>query len=74
VTGEERASLALMVPCGFCWAVPGTACSEDGLHLARYVRAYRRGLISQEALAVVCEALLQVSSGQVVARVTARPG
>jgi hypothetical protein len=66
VTGAERAAAALMVSCGFCWAVPGTACGQDGLHLARYVRGYRRGLISQEELAVVCNPLEHVSAGQIV--------
>jgi hypothetical protein len=66
VTDAERAAAALMVSCGFCWAVPGTACGQDGLHLARYVRGYRRGLISQEELAVVCGPLKHVSAGQIV--------
>jgi len=43
--------LALMVSCGFCWAAPGTPCGDDGQHLARYLRACRRGLIGREALA-----------------------
>jgi hypothetical protein len=71
VTGAERAAAALMVSCGFCWARPGDACAEAGLHLARYVRAYRKGLISQEELAVVCGPLQHVSAGQVVAQVAA---
>jgi hypothetical protein len=71
VTGEDRAALALMATCGFCWARPGAACGEDGLHLARYVRAYRRGLLSKEDLAVICEVLAQVSAGYVVAEVSA---
>ena len=66
MTGAERAAVALMVSCGFCWATPGTACGQDGLHLARYVRAYRRGLLSQEALTVICETLPQVSAGHLV--------
>jgi hypothetical protein len=74
VTGGERAERALIVSCGFCWAVPGTACSDDGLHVARYVRAYRRGLIGRDELTVICAALPLVSAGQVVAKVTAPPG
>ena len=66
MTGAEEAAVALLVPCGFCWAVPGTACGQDGLHLARYLRAYRRGLISREALKAICEVSPQVSAGQVV--------
>jgi hypothetical protein len=66
VTSAEHSSRALMVSCGFCWAIPGTPCGQGGLHLARYLRAYRRGLISREALAVICAALPQVSAGHVV--------
>jgi hypothetical protein len=73
MTGTERAAVALMTTCGFCWARPGVACGGDGLHLARYVRAYRRGLISREELAVICEPLGQVSAGQVVAHIRAVP-
>jgi hypothetical protein len=68
VTGAERAAVALMVSCGFCWARPGAVCEHQGLHLARYVRAYRRGLISQQELAVICGPLAHVSAGQVVAQ------
>ena len=71
MTGVERAAAALMASCGFCWARPGDACAEAGLHLARYVRAYRKGLISQEELAVVCGPLEHVSAGQIVAQVAA---
>jgi hypothetical protein len=73
VTGAERGAAALMVPCGFCWAVPGTVCGIDGLHLARFVRAYRRGLLSREELAVLCGPPAQVSAGQVVAEVATMP-
>jgi hypothetical protein len=70
VTGAGRAA-ALMVPCGFCWANPGSACGEEGLHLARFVPAYRRGLMSQEELAVICGSLAHAGAGQVVAQVDA---
>jgi hypothetical protein len=63
--------VALMATCGFCWARPGQACGEEGLHLARYVRAYRRGLLGQKDLAAICEALAQVSAGCVVVEVPA---
>jgi hypothetical protein len=71
MTGAQRVAVALMVSCGFCWAKPGSACGQDGLHLARYVRAYRRGLISQEELAAICGPLAHVSAGQVVTQVAA---
>ena len=74
MTGAEQAAVALLVPCGFCWAVPGTACGKDGLHLARYLRAYRRGLISQQALKAICENSPQVSAGQVVVEAAASQG
>jgi hypothetical protein len=73
MTEAERAAAALLVSCGFCWARPGAACGQDGLHLARFVRAYRRGLISQKELAAICEALPQVSAGHVVAEAPATP-
>lgn len=69
--GAQRAAVALMVSCGFCWARPGSVCGAEGLHLARYVRAYRRGLISQEELAVICRPLAHASAGQLVAQVAA---
>jgi hypothetical protein len=71
VTGAERAAAALMATCGFCWARPGVACDEAGLHLARYVRSYRRGLLSREDLATICEALPHVSGGHIVAEAPA---
>jgi hypothetical protein len=73
VTGAERAAVALMATCGFCWARPGVACGEGGLHLARYLRAYRRGLLSQQELVVTCETMAHVSAGYVVPEVLALP-
>ena len=55
MTGAKRAAVALMVSYGFCWARPSSVCGPEGLHLARYVRAYRKGLLSQEVLAVMWE-------------------
>jgi hypothetical protein len=72
MTGAERAAVALMATCGFCWARPGSTCGEQGLHLARYVRAYRRGLLDQKDLAEICEALAQVSAGYIVAEMGRR--
>jgi hypothetical protein len=76
VTDAERAAAALMVWCGFCWAAPGAPCAEEGQHLARYLRAFRRGLIGRDDMTTVCRSLPVVSPGQVVADVlalTARP-
>jgi hypothetical protein len=66
--------LALIVSCGFCWAAPGMPCGDDGQHLARYLRASRRGLIGREALASLCEALPHVSAGQVIRDTAEVPG
>jgi hypothetical protein len=73
VTGNERVASALIVSCGFCWAAPGTPCGDDGMHLARYVRAYRRGLVSRDELAVICEVLPQISAGHVVSEAVVVP-
>jgi hypothetical protein len=73
MTNAERAAVALLVSCGFCWAVPGTACGPEGLHLARYVRCYRRGLLSREALAGICQPVPQASAGHVVTDLTTVP-
>jgi hypothetical protein len=72
VTGPQHAALAGRVWCGFCWADPGAPCRTDGgLHFARYLRAYRRGLISADAIIAVCLAIPAVSHGQVVPEVPA---
>jgi hypothetical protein len=73
VTGAERAALVLLVWCGFCWAEPGTACTLEGQHLARYLRAHRRGLIGRDELTSVCRPLPVASAGQLVADMTAPP-
>jgi hypothetical protein len=36
--------------CGQCWQTPGKPCGPGWDHLARYQRAGRRGLISQDEL------------------------
>jgi hypothetical protein len=37
--------------CGHCWQRPGPACTAEGDHLARWLRAERRGMISRTELA-----------------------
>jgi hypothetical protein len=59
-------TLAMMVPCGFCWAEHNKACTSEGQHLERYLRAYRRGLISREAMQAVCATLGPISPGKLV--------
>jgi hypothetical protein len=66
-------ALAMMVPCGFCWAEPNKACTSKGQHCERYLRAYRRGLISREVMRAVCATLGPVSAGKLVLD-TAVPG
>jgi hypothetical protein len=72
MTRAERMAVALMISCGFCWAVPGTACSGGGQHLARYLRAYRRGLLGRDELTTICADVSHMSAGLVVAEVSAR--
>jgi hypothetical protein len=76
--GSRLASLALLAPCGFCWAKPGTTCSDDGQHYARYLRIYRRGILDAAGLAAISDAATQISAGTIVAEaqlpVIAPPG
>jgi hypothetical protein len=44
---------ARQVNCGECWQVPGTPCTPEGDHVARFGRAMRRGLISGPDLLAV---------------------
>jgi hypothetical protein len=60
------AALALLVPCGFCWAEPGASCTETGQHYARYLRLYRRGILGAPGLAAVSKAVVHVSAGTIV--------
>jgi hypothetical protein len=46
----RAAALALLAPCGYCWAPPGVPRTAGGQHLARYLRAERRGLLDRQAL------------------------
>jgi hypothetical protein len=62
-------TLALVVNCGFCWAVPGTACTDVGQHYARYLRAYRRGLLNAADLATVSAAAAHITAGTIVPEV-----
>jgi hypothetical protein len=67
MTGPESITLARTVWCAFCWAGPGAPCTAlDGQHFARYLRAYRRQVISRDAMIAACLAVPQISYGQVV--------
>jgi hypothetical protein len=74
VSSAELAALALRVPCGFCRAPPGTGCAPEGQHLARYLRAHRRGLIGRELMTSACLLLPATSAGQLVTEVTGLGG
>jgi hypothetical protein len=60
------ASLALLVPCGFCWAEPGMTCTDAGQHYARYLRIYRRGILDATGLAAVSKAIAYITVGTIV--------
>jgi hypothetical protein len=51
---EEITADALRARCGRCWAEPGRPCEgTQGVHLARYQRAHRRGVLSAADLTAV---------------------
>jgi hypothetical protein len=64
--GLSRAALAKLVNCGFCWAIPGTPCTDAGQHYARYLRAYRRGFLDAAGLVTVSAAIRYITPGTVV--------
>ncbi len=64
--GPGPVALALLVNCGFCWAVPGTPCTDAGQHYARYLRAYRRGFLDAADLADVSAAAPYISAGTII--------
>ena len=64
LTGQQRPRTlhalieqgARLVPCGHCWQRGGRPCTvsgPDGYHLARFMRAERRGLLTRVELARV---------------------
>lgn len=64
---------ALLADCGWCWAGWGNRCDTDplgGMHVTRFDRAYRRGLISAADLAAVM-ATADTVPGAVIPRVLA---
>ncbi len=60
------AALALLVPCGFCWAQPGTPCTHTGQHYALYLRIYRRGILDAPSLEAVSKAAAYITAGAIV--------
>ena len=71
VTPFTPAAAAQLVNCPQCWKAPGGPCWPWGSHLARYQRANRRGLLSDEGLAEVV-AGLEVIAGHEIVRERAR--
>lgn len=65
MTGLASA-IAVTVWCGFCHAGQGTACTPQGQHLDRYLRAYHEGLIGREKVRKLCAALGPLSAGTLV--------
>lgn len=59
-----------LTPCGHCGARPGFPCSPDGDHLARFVGAQERGLLTRAELAAVAAALDVIAWHVVVRGVT----
>jgi hypothetical protein len=56
----------LEVQCGACWASHREPCktrAAAGLHVARWERALRRGLITEDELQVALKAALPVPNG-----------
>jgi hypothetical protein len=59
-------TLALLVPCGFCWAAPATPCTDVGQHYARFLCIYRSGMLDAPGLAAVSKAAPYISAGAIV--------
>lgn len=71
MSAAERALMA-NCPLGHCWRSPGTPCDPRGSHLARWQRAYRRGLVTRDELAAVVETLT-VIDGRVIVEDSVSP-
>lgn len=56
--------------CGECWAYPGVPCVTEGgargYHVARFGRAFRRGLVSERELGAVLRVPVVVSNDTVI--------
>jgi hypothetical protein len=63
---SHPATLALLAPCGFCWAEPGTPCTDVGQHYARFLRIYRRGILDTAGLAAVSKATAYITAGTII--------
>jgi len=65
------AGRARLARCGVCWAEPGQPCGDargdlPGLHLARYARARRKGLITGTEMTAVLATAGDVFTGSAI--------
>ena len=63
---HEIREAARLANCGECWQVPGTPCTPEGDHVARFGRAMRRGLISGADLIAVLQGLVVFTNDTIV--------
>ena len=63
---HEICELVRQANCGECWQVPGTPCTPEGDHVARFGRAMRRGLIAGPELIAVLQSLDAFTSATIV--------
>ena len=60
---SEPARRVLLATCGYCWAASGEHCAGGpGSHLARWIRAERKGLIIGTELAAALEKLDDIAA------------
>lgn len=67
---------ALHATCGHCWSIPGQPCvtvDPGGFHIARFARAMRRGLISDQDFLAVAEVAVVFTDATVVYETAAVP-
>jgi hypothetical protein len=59
----EPSRRVLLATCGYCWAASGEHCTGGpGSHLARWIRAERKGLIIGAELAAALEKLDDIAA------------
>jgi hypothetical protein len=56
------------VPCGLCWAAPGTPCQREpeADHLARWLSALKLGRVTRDEVAAVITRLVVITKWSVV--------
>ena len=63
---REICQATRLANCGECWQVPGSPCTPEGDHVARFGRAARRGLITGHELVAVLGRLEAFTTATVV--------